>query len=337
MIVLAGDIGGTHTRLAFFACEGEGMRPLAEAIFPSRDYVDLGEILQPFLEGAEESIQRACFGVAGPVLEGRCEATNLPWIMDAREIALRFEIPSVMLLNDLEATAYGLSALTDADVFVLHPGQAEPPTLTGARGNKAIVAAGTGLGEVLLFWGGDRYRPSASEGGHCDFAPRNPLQAQLLEFLWKRYPHVSVERVLSGPGLMNLYQFLKETGRGVESPWLAEELKTAEDPAAVVSETALAGKSDLCVSALDLFVSIYGAEAGNVALKSLATGGVYLAGGIAPKNLEKLRDGTFMTAFLDKGRFAPFMDRIPVRVILNEKTALLGAARYACRSGGVLG
>ncbi|TAK08428.1 MAG: glucokinase [Candidatus Manganitrophaceae bacterium] len=329
-MILAGDIGGTKTFLARFVCEGEAMRPVAEAAFPSRHYPDIEAVLQEFLREREAPVQRACFGVAGPVLDGRCETTNLPWIVDARRIGQDFGVPSVALLNDLEATGYGIPALAEQDQFILNPGQEQARTVTGARGNRAIIAAGTGLGEVLLFWDGFQYRPSASEGGHCDFAPSGPLQAQLLDALWKRYPHVSVERVLSGPGLMNIYHFLKETGAGEEPSWLTERLAAAEEPAAVVSETALAGKADLCVKALDLFVSVYGAEAGNLVLKTLATGGIYLAGGIAPKILEKLRDGTFMKAFLDKGRFSPLMEQIPVRVILNERAALLGAARYAC-------
>jgi glucokinase len=330
VIILAGDIGGTKSLLAFFACEGEARYPIAEAVFPSRHYPDFRDLLQEFLKERGAPVQRACFGVAGPVLDGRCETTNLPWIVDARRIGQDFGIPSVALLNDLEATGYGLPALAEEDQFILNPGREQTPTVAGARGNRAIIAAGTGLGELLLFWEGSQYRPLASEGGHCDFAPRDPLQARLLDALWKRYPHVSVERVLSGPGLMNIYHFLKETGEGEEPSWLTERLAAAEEPAAVISETALARGADLCVRALDLFVSVYGAEAGNLALKALATGGIYLAGGIAPKILEKLRDGAFMKAFLDKGRFSPLMRQIPVRVILNERAPLLGAARYAC-------
>ena len=201
------------------------------------------------------------------------------------------------------------------------------------EGNRAVIAAGTGLGEAVLFWDGSSHRPSPSEGGHVDFAPRNPLEIRLLEHLLKRYRRVSYERVLSGPGLVNIYEFLKETGRGEEPPWLSEKLKR-ENPPSVISHGAIEENVPLCVEALDLFASIYGAEAGNLALKVLTTGGIYLGGGIAPKILPKLTDGTFMKSFLDKGRFSPLMHRIPVGVILNEKTALLGAARYACSDEG---
>lgn len=328
MTILAGDIGGTKTILALFTGEKE-MRLIREAVFPSRLYPDFEGVLKEFFQGNEIPPRRACFGVAGPVLQGRSETTNLPWIVDAGEISRRFAIPSVALLNDLEATAYGTLALTEEDYFILNKGEPEIfSSETGARGNRAVISAGTGLGEVILFWNGLQHQPSASEGGHSDFAPRNPLQVALLQYLWRQYPSVSYERILSGPGLFNIYRFLRETGHGEEPPWLSERL-ALEDPAAVVSEVALSGKADLCVKALDLFVSAYGAEAGNLALKALATGGIYLGGGIAPKILQKLRDGTFMKAFVDKGRFSEMMSRIPVRIILNLKTALLGAAHYA--------
>ncbi len=328
MTILAGDIGGTKTILALFAGDKGPMRLIREAVYPSGLYSDLESVLKEFLQGNEIPPRRACFGVAGPVLQGRSETTNLPWIVDTDEISHRFAIPSVALLNDLEATAYGVLALPEEDFFILNRGEPERFSYeTGTRGNRAVISAGTGLGEAILFWNGSAYQPSASEGGHGDFAPRNPLQVALLEYLWREYPSVSYERILSGPGLFNLYRFLKETGHGEEPPWLAERL-AVEDPAAVVAEVALRGKADLCVKALDLFVSVYGAEAGNLALKALATGGVYLGGGIAPKILQKLRDGTLMKAFVDKGRFSELMSRIPVRIILNEKVALSGAAHY---------
>lgn len=331
MTILAGDIGGTKTFLALFNAEKEGMRLIRETVYPSGLYPDLEGVLKEFLQGNEIPPRRACFGVAGPVLQGRSETTNLPWIVDAGEISRRFAIPSVALLNDLEATAYGVLTLAEKDFFILNEGAPEvSPSETSVRGNKAVISAGTGLGEVILFWNGSAYQPSASEGGHSDFAPRTPLQVALLEFLWREYPSVSYERILSGPGLFNIYRFLKESGPVEEPPWLAERL-AGEDPAAVISEAALGGKADLCVKALDLFVSAYGAEAGNLALKAFATGGIYLGGGIAPKILEKLRDGTFMKAFFDKGRFSGLMRRIPVRIILNEKAALFGAAHYTLR------
>lgn len=322
MSILAGDIGGTKTRLALFEADDEKrLKPVDEKIFTSRDYAGLEKILQEWLSGRSRSIRVACFGVAGPVVNGRCETTNLAWIVDADQISQQFGVASVVLLNDLEATAYGTSYLSEKELCTLNPGQSQP------HGNRCVIAAGTGLGEAILFWDGSRYRASASEGGHADFAPRNSTEMRLLEYLLRHYPRVSYERVLSGPGLFNIYRFMKDTAPGEEPPWLSQRL-TTEDPGAVISEVALAGKSDLCVKALDLFVSVYGAAAGNLALTAMTTGGVYIGGGIGPKILEKLFDGAFMKAFLDKGRFASFMDRIPVRVILNEKAALLGAARF---------
>lgn len=322
-MILAGDIGGTKTILAFFACDEERVVPVNERVFPSKQYGYFIEVLQEFLKDRRPEVRIACFGVAGPVIDGRCEATNLPWTVDAGQISQHFGIASVSLLNDLEATAYGILGFTEKDYSVLNQGQDK------LQGNKAIIAAGTGLGEAILLWDGLHYRPSASEGGHVDFAPRNSIEIKLLEYLLKQYTRVSYERILSGPGLFNIYRFLKDMGYGQEPSWLSEMLEK-EDPGAVISEMAFAGKADLCVRALDLFVSIYGAEAGNLALKVMATGGVYVGGGIAPKILEKLLNGTFMKAFLDKGRFSSFMKSIPIRVILNDKTALLGAARYAC-------
>ncbi|MHB8481944.1 MAG: glucokinase [Nitrospiria bacterium] len=321
-MILAGDIGGTKTDLAIFRNRAKELIIVRQKIFPSRNYRSLDEVIEEFLQGERDPVHAACFGVAGPVVQGRCEATNLPWIVDSGQLANRFQISNVLLLNDLETTAYGLLDLEERDLCMLNPGRPQLP------GHKCIIAAGTGLGEAALFWNGSEHRPYGSEGGHADFAPRNALEMSLLDYLLKRFSRVSYERVLSGPGLMNIYQFLKETHQGEEPLWLAERL-AREEPASVISELAFTEKSELCVKALDLFISVYGAEAGNLALRTLATGGVYLGGGIAPKILEKLLNGIFMKAFLDKGRFASYMNRIPVRVILNEQTALLGAARYA--------
>lgn len=323
-MILAGDIGGTKTHLGLFSVGGEGRKPVRHKIFPSRDYPGLEEILQEWLKERIRSIRVACFGVAGPVVKGRTKATNLPWIIDAARIRRRFKMDSVILLNDLEAMAYGALSLKKKNTYVLNPGR---PVL---HGNRAVIAAGTGLGEAILFWNGFEYRASASEGGHADFAPRNPLEIQLLEYLLKRFGRVSYERVLSGPGLLNIYQFLKDTGFGKESSWLAARLER-EDPAKVITEAGLEGSAPICVKTVDLFVSLYGAEAGNLALKVLATGGMYIGGGIAPKMIKKLEEGTFMKSFMDKGRFSSLLRRIPVRVILSEETALLGAASFARR------
>jgi glucokinase len=264
-------------------------------------------------------------GVAGPVRHGRSEATNLPWVIDSQEIARQLNLPRIGLINDWEAGAYGIVALEATDFETLNLG-------TDVEGNRAIIAAGTGLGEVGLFWDDKEYRPFASEGGHVDFAPRNNIEMDLLDYLLKRHSRVSVERVISGPGLLNLYQFLKDTGRGEEPAWLIDQMRQ-KDPPTVITENALHGKSSLCSQALDLFVSLYGAEAGNLALKVMATGGVYLGGGIAPKIVAKLKEPVFMNAFTAKGRMKPLLQAIPVRVILNPKVALLGAARYALRQG----
>lgn len=325
-MILAGDIGGTKTNLALFDRKGERLVPTHERSFPSRQYEDFLHVIEQFLQSRKVSLTGACFGVAGPVFQGRSQTTNLPWMLDANQIGSRFGIPSVTLLNDLEATAFGSLFLTKNEYCPLNPGQPH------AQGNRAIVAAGTGLGEGVLFWDGSHYQPLASEGGHCDFAPRNPMEMRLLEYLLRKYSRVSYERILSGPGLFNIYRFLKETGHGKEPPWLSDRLEK-EDPGVVITQVGLLGRSDLCSKTLGMFVSIYGAEAGNIALKVMATGGVYIGGGIGPKILDKLSDGTFMKAFLDKGRFAVLMGNIPVRLILNEKTALIGAAQYALHHG----
>jgi glucokinase len=321
-MILAGDIGGTHTRIAFFPEEGNHFASAIVETFSSRAYGGLTEIVKQFLSTRKLSPAIACFGIAGPVKNGRCEATNLPWIVDTRLLADELNIPTVLLINDLEATAYGVTILEPSDWTVLNVGASD------AAGNAAIIAAGTGLGEAGLYWNGQSYHPFATEGGHVDFAPRSPLELELLNFLLTKFSRVSYERVLSGPGLVNIYQFLRETGRGDEPAWLTEELR-AHDPAAVIAQAALAERSTLCTQALDLFVSIYGAEAGNLTLKMMATGGVFIGGGIAPKILPKLMTPTFMQAFLTKGRMSPLLEATPVRVILHKQTALLGAARCA--------
>lgn len=321
-MILAGDIGGTNTRLAFFTVAGKRLVSVIEETFPSRRHRGLAEIVSQFLSAHKLSPAIACFGIAGPVKQGRVETTNLPWIVDARLLSDELHIPTVLVINDLEATAYGVTVLEPTEWAVLNAGAPD------AVGNAAVIAAGTGLGEAGLYWDGQRYRPFATEGGHTDFAPRSPLECELLHFLLARFDRVSYERVLSGPGLVNIYEFLRETGRGDEPVWLAEEFR-GHDPAAVITQTALAGRCALCEQALDLFVSLYGAEAGNLALKVMATGGLFIGGGIAPKILPKLTTPTFMSAFVAKGRMQPVVEAIPVRVILNDRTALFGAARCA--------
>jgi glucokinase len=321
-MILAGDIGGTNTRLALFTQRGERLEAVAEDTFASREHPDLTAIVEKFLSSGNLPIEIACFGVAGPVQQGRTQATNLPWLVDARRLERELRINTVHLLNDLEANAYGIALLPVEDLVVLNQGAPD------ASGNAAVIAAGTGLGEAGLYWDGRQYHPFACEGGHSSFAPTDHLQVELLSYLMRDFSHVSWERVVSGPGLLSIYQFLRETGRGEEPAWLAAEMQR-DDPSAVISQAALAGTNALCEQALDLFVSLYGAEAGNVALKIMATGGVYVGGGIAPKIIKKLIEPHFMEAFVAKGRLQPLVQDIPVRVIMNDKTALLGAARFA--------
>jgi glucokinase len=308
-MILAGDIGGTNTRLALFteAAARDGGSPDDAATYVSAEHDGLRTMVERFLAERPADIQRACFGVAGPVRHGRCVATNLAWSVDARELATALDLPSVALINDLEANGYGIAVLGPDDFESLNEGDPD------ASGNVAMISAGTGLGEAGLYWDGRRHRPFASEGGHADFAPRTAQEEALREFLAAEHGHVSYERVCSGMGLANIHRFLG--GSDVE-------------PGAI-SAAALAGTDERAVKALDLMVSIYGAEAGNLALKIMATGGVYLGGGIAPRILPKLRDGTFMRTFTAKGRFSALLQGIPVQVILNDKAALLGAAHCA--------
>jgi glucokinase len=321
-MLLAGDIGGTKTRLAAFELVDGRLETVVDQTFRSLDYPSLDALVQPFVATHGLRLDGAGFGVAGPVKQGRVLATNLPWVVDAAQLAGELKLAEVALLNDLEAIAAGLAALHDDDFAVLNPGSPDPD------GNAAVIAAGTGLGEAGLFWDGRRHRPFASEGGHTDFAPRNELEMALLTYLIDRFGRVSYERVVSGPGLHNVYEFLRDTDRGEEPAWLAQEL-AEHDPSAAISQAALDGRSPLCVQALDLFVGLYGAEAGNLALKLMATGGVYLAGGIAPKILDKLRDGTFLTAFTAKGRLSPLLRATPLKVVLNDRVALFGSVQAA--------
>ena len=328
-MILAGDIGGTSTRLGFYNIKAKRPNLLVQETFASRAPGGLDGMIAKFKEANQLTVEFACFGIAGPVKNERVETPNLPWIVDARQLSLSLSLPIVWLINDLEANAYGAAALKKKDFEVLNAGQ---PDLTG---NAAIISAGTGLGEAAFYFDGKRYRPFASEGGHVDFAPRNDLEIELLRHLIGKFGRVSYERVLSGPGLRNIYEFLRDTGRGTELTALAVEMKQ-RDPSAVIAQAALEGKCALAAQALDLFVAIYGAEAGNLALKLKATRGVLIGGGIAPKILPKLKSPGFRQAFMDKGRMKALLEPIPVRVILNDKTALLGAALYAALEAGLL-
>ncbi len=320
-LLLAGDIGGTKTRLGLFSRAREGLRMLVSRTFSSQAYDGLENIISEFLQDCQQ-ISAAGFGVAGPIINGGVLTTNLPWAFSERSLTRFLAVPNVALINDLVANAYGISVLTGKDFVVLNRGRNIP-------GNAALLSAGTGLGASVLFWDGKHHVPSPSEGGHVDFGPKNRLELELLEFLFERFGRVSYERILSGPGLLNIYHFLKEARRfGSEPAWLAAQL-ARDDPAAVIAEAARLQKSRLCSRTLDLFASIYGAAAGNLALQVMATKGVYLGGGISPKIVWKLRDGTFMKAFKSKGRLSPIVEGIPVKVIMNDAAALLGAAAFA--------
>lgn len=329
-MILAGDVGGTKTNLGFFevtrAGEQIGLTSILEQTYSSREHASLDEIALRFLAEHKLAISIACFGVAGPVQNGRSHATNLPWLIDGKQLAAELKVTDALVINDLEATAFGVAGLGSNDFAVLNPGAAGVGI--AAEGNAAVIAAGTGLGEAGLYWDGRHHRPFACEGGHADFAPRDRREMELLAWLIEQFGHASWERVLSGPGLHNLYTFLCTVRPGAESPAVAAEIAQS-DPAAVISQAAQADRCSTCKEALDWFVSLYGAEAGNLALKTMATGGVYIGGGIAPKNLGPLKRGDFVKSFAAKGRLREVLEQIPVRVILTPQAALVGAARCA--------
>ena len=320
-MILAGDIGGTNARLAYFQPQNGHLQLISERVFPSGEYNELGEIVSKFLESSATRPEVACFGIAGPVHNGRVETSNLPWIIEQSRLAKQIRLPATLLINDLEASAWGIEALSAQDLVSLN--QVVP-----SNGNQAVIAPGTGLGEAGLYWNGSQHQVFACEGGHVDFAPQGDLQIELLRFLASRYGHVSYERILSGPGLINVYEFLRGRGCGDEPAGFAAQLSQG-DKAAVISGAAVNGTNPLAQQALDLWISVYGAEAGNLALKTMATGGIFLGGGISPKILPKLTGPLFMQAFLEKGRLRPLLENIPVQVITNDKAGLLGAARCA--------
>ncbi|MEO5616653.1 MAG: glucokinase [Candidatus Eisenbacteria bacterium] len=321
-VILAGDVGGTKTQLALIEPGGSARTPAARQRYASRDHSSLETLVAAFVAEHGARPTRAVIGIAGPVMDNACETTNLPWSMSGDRLSETLSGTPVTLLNDLVTTAWGLGELGPGDLAVLQPGL---PT----RGNRALIAAGTGLGEALLVRDGERWVPSASEGGHTDFASRNEFEDGLLRWLRTRYRRVSYERVVSGPGLADLYRYHREVRVGEESAEFAETFDRAADPAAVVTEAALDGRCERAHLTLERFCEIYGAEAGNLALKTLALGGVYLAGGIAPKIAPALRAGGFLQAFTSKGRLTPVLERIPVSIILDEHTSLWGAARVA--------
>jgi glucokinase len=326
-MILAGDIGGTKTNLAYFTVQDGQLQRGPMKSYPSKDYASLKDILKQFQSENTIKVELAAFDVAGPVVNGRCEVTNLPWVVDSHELGKELGLKAVGLINDLEATSYGTLRLTESDKLLLNAGSKQEHAAI------AVIAAGTGLGEGGLIWNGSNYQALPSEGGHSDFAPRNELEMELLRYLLTKHKRVSYERVVSGMGIVNLYQFFRTQVRYPEPQWLTNEM-ASDDAAAAISKAAASGKDDACVKTMELFVSIYGAEAGNLALKLLSTAGVYIGGGIAPKILPMLQQSTFMDSFTNKGRFSSLLKNMPVYVILNDKAALLGAAHYALAMNG---
>jgi glucokinase len=323
-MILAGDVGGTKVHLALYGFEHARLVHVRDERFPAHEYSGLQEIVQRFLaESANPEITAACFGVPGPVRGGRLRLTNLPWVLDARELSAGLNITHLFLINDLEANGYGIPELTPEQILTLNQGD------PAGVGNRGLVSAGTGLGEGVLVWNGKTHVPMASEGGHSDFAARNPLEMELFTWLTQKLNgRVSYERVISGPGLTNIYTFLRDE-KGMEEPaWLTQRMQT-EDPNAIIGEAGEAGTSELCSKALEMFAASYGAEAGNMVLTVLATGGMYIGGGIAPKMLKTMQSGVFMQAFADKGRLSELLVHTPVHIILESRAALMGAAAYA--------
>jgi len=325
-LILAGDIGGTKTNLGLFLRGKKRPRPRVIETYSSKDAPNLLNILEQFIELHTPQVSVACFGIAGPVTNGKCQATNLPWSVSEAEIINRFKWARVRLINDLAATAMAIPFLNYREVFSLNRARVRKGRGFG------LVAPGTGLGQALLVPGRDGYIPVSSEGGHVDFSPQNNAQIELLRYLGKKYGHVSAERVLSGPGLFNIYSWMKDSGQYKEPAWLRKKINST-DPAMTIAKIAMEKGHPLCTEALDMFVSILGAVSGNLALTAFTTGGVYLGGGIPPKILPRLMQGPFMKSFTDKGRFRSFMEKIPVRVILNDRAAILGAAHCALEIG----
>jgi glucokinase len=322
MHVLVGDIGGTKTNLAIAQVDDEGVQLTEERRYSSGDFDSLEAIVRLYVGETGVSCRRAAFAVAGPVQQNRSKTTNLPWALDGQQLERALNLTAVRLLNDLEAVAWGIAALGPDDLEVLHPGE-------GLAGNACVVAAGTGLGEAGLYWDGARHHPFATEGGHTDFAPSDAREYALLEYLRERHGHVSWERVVSGMGIVSIYDFLVEW-RAVEPEGLAGQ---SDDQAAAIALAASTGGSPVSSETMELFMRLYGREAGNMALKHMSLGGVYLGGGIAPKNLALLRQSNFLKAFFEKGRMEPLMRRMPVKVILEERAPLYGAAGFLAREG----
>jgi glucokinase len=321
-MILAGDIGGTRTLLAAFDVEGSKLTRVVEKAYPSQEHGGLAEIVASFVKTEGIPVHSACFGVAGPVRRGRSKISNLPWTIDSRELAQQLRLEAVGLINDLEAYAYGVDAMESKDLVTLNPG------LEDAEGNRAVISARTGLGVAGLYWDGFRHHPFACEGGHTDFAPRNDVEIELFRYVLKKHGHVSTERILSGPGIKTIYEFLLETKKAEEPGWLKEQMDKAPDSAALIAKTAQEKKAPICDHTMSIFVGVYGAKTGDCALNFMSTGGIFICGIIAARNLPRMQDPAFMEAFLSKGRMRGLLEEMPVKVVLNDDCGLMGAARY---------
>jgi glucokinase len=293
-----------------------------EKTYMSQQHEGLSGILADFIRTEGIPVHSACVGVAGPVRAGRSKISNLPWVIDARDVAKQLRLNSVGLLNDLEAYAYGIDGLESRDFIPLTEGAEE------AEGNRAVISAKTGLGMAGLYWDGFRHHPFACEGGHADFAPRNDLQMELLAYLQKKYGRISCERILSGPGIKNIYDFLRDTRKADEPEWLRTQMSAAPDPPALISQLALNGKAAICDQTLSIFVSVFGAQTGNCALNFMSTGGIFIGGSIAAKIVPKMKDPLFLESFLDKGRMGTILKDIPIKIVINDDSGMIGAARY---------
>ncbi len=321
-MILAGEIGATRTRLAAFDKEGSRLKVVVEKTYLSQEHGSLSEIIAAFIQAEGIAVHSACLGVAGPVRRGRSKISNLPWVIDSRDLAKQLKLDSVGMINDLEAYAYGIDGLDSKDFVTLNAGSED------AEGNRAVISARTGLGVAGLYWDGYRHHPFACEGGHSDFAPRSALEMELLAYLQKKYGRISYERLLSGPGIKNIYDFLRDAHKADEPQWLKDQIGAAPDPPAVISQLAQEGKAAICDQTLSIFVSIYGAETGNCALNFLSTGGIFIGGSVAAKIVPKMKDPIFMESFLDKGRMESLLKEIPVTIVLNDDSGIIGAARY---------
>jgi glucokinase len=321
-MILAGEIGATRTRLAAFETEGSKLQKVVEKIYLSQEERNLPDIIVGFIRAEGIPVHDACFGVAGPVRGGQSKISNLSWVIDAKELATLLKLKSVGLINDLEAFAYGIDALESKDFITLSEGSED------AEGNRAVISARTGLGVAGLFWDGHRHHPFACEGGHSSFAPSDNLEIELLQYLQKKYGRVSCERVLSGPGIKNIYDFLRETRKFEEPDWLREQLSHAQDAPALISQLALENKAAICEQTLAIFVAIYGSQTGDCALNYMSTGGIFIGGSIAAKIVPKMKDPIFLRSFLAKGRMEPLLKGMPVRIVINDDSGIMGAALY---------